>query len=650
MPPPHLPRHLLLPLLLLLLLPTSRPSSPSASWPFILATLARRIEVWESGEKRGENSSIGGFFSSRRRGISQKNKTLNLLSLPSPSTPRPAPPPAGLQWQPPSQTAAAEAAAAAASEAGTPPPPLYRPPVENVLERALALSGAVTESNAGNPAKVGWTRSSRTDAGVHSLSTIVSLRAECVPEAFERTGDPEGLEFARGVNEHLPDDVRVFSAQRVNGGWCARGMCEAREYEYTLPARILLPARRPGKGAEGGEEESDDLEAAVRRLEEVLSLYVGQRPFHNFTVRREYRAEAASGSGGSRRGEKAREGSRRQRLGRRQEGSSSADAPRSSDGGREGEEEDEGAAASSSSPPSLSAPPPSFAPASSPSASASFSFSAGGPCGSRRQASTSTSSPAEGEEQPRLPFFVRPLWLEEPPSGDKVGPAHWRRIDSARIVFPERGAERGGEGRGASGGGDTAAAPAALPLVPGGEPALTVRISGGSFMLRQLRHMIGAAVAVARGSLPSAAVVAAALRVPARLSLPLAPPHTLVLTGARFGAYPAKALATGDVAPWAGDRLELRSGGERAAREFRRARLDAALDALLRHEDWGLWAEQLDRLRWDDAEIAGFVAKAEADARAAEERAREREERRGGGGGGGDEGGEGAEAGEGQPL
>ena len=40
----------------------------------------------------------------------------------------------------------------------------------------------------------------------------------------------------------------------------------------------------PGKGAEGGEEESDDLEAAVRRLEEVLSLYVGQRPFHNFTV------------------------------------------------------------------------------------------------------------------------------------------------------------------------------------------------------------------------------------------------------------------------------------------------------------------------------------------------------------------------------
>lgn len=168
-------------------------------------------------------------------------------------------------------------------------------------------------------------------------------------------------------------------------------------------------------------------------------------------------------------------------------------------------------------------------------------------------------------------------------------------------------------------------------------------------MLRQLRHMIGAAVAVARGSLPSPAVVAAALRVPARLSLPLAPPHTLVLTGARFGAYPAKALAPGDVAPWQGERLELRrsnagdgkgeeeGAGELAARAFRETRLAAALDDLLRHEDWGLWAEQLDRLRWDEAEMAEFVARAEADARAAEERAEERARERREGGGRGNE-------------
>ena len=72
-----------------------------------------------------------------------------------------------------------------------------------------------------------------------------------------------------------------------------------------------------------------------------------------------------------------------------------------------------------------------------------------------------------------------------------------------------------------------------------------------------------------------------------------------------------------------------------------------SLDELLRHEDWDLWAEQLDRLRWDEAEMAGFVARAEADARAAGERARER--RRGGRGGGGGKGGrENGEAGEGE--
>ena len=112
-----------------------------------------------------------------------------------------------------------------------------------------------------------------------------------------------------------------------------------------------------------------------------------------------------------------------------------------------------------------------------------------------------------------------------------------------------------------------------------------------------------------------------------------------MLTGARFGAYPAKALAPGDVAPWQGERLELfgkkkkspegsgsegEGEGERAARAFRETKLNAALDGLLKLEDWDLWTEQLDRLRWDEAEMAEFVARAEADARAAEERALER--------------------------
>lgn len=51
-----------------------------------------------------------------------------------------------------------------------------------------------------------------------------------------------------------------------------------------------------------------------------------------------------------------------------------------------------------------------------------------------------------------------------------------------------------------------------------------VVLFGQSFMLHQIRHMVGAAVAVARGVLPLA-FVEACLRAPSRAALPLAPPH-----------------------------------------------------------------------------------------------------------------------------
>jgi hypothetical protein len=49
--------------------------------------------------------------------------------------------------------------------------------------------------------------------------------------------------------------------------------------------------------------------------------------------------------------------------------------------------------------------------------------------------------------------------------------------------------------------------------------------------------MVGAAVAVAVGRF-SLSFVAASMEVPARCSLPLAPPHTLVLAGSWFMPFP----------------------------------------------------------------------------------------------------------------
>jgi len=44
--------------------------------------------------------------------------------------------------------------------------------IEAELEQALAKAGRVLESNLGAHHKMGWSRSSRTDKGVHSLATV----------------------------------------------------------------------------------------------------------------------------------------------------------------------------------------------------------------------------------------------------------------------------------------------------------------------------------------------------------------------------------------------------------------------------------------------------------------------------------------------
>jgi tRNA pseudouridine38-40 synthase len=75
-------------------------------------------------------------------------------------------------------------------------------------------AGIIAETNYGDLYKIKWSRTSRTDKGVHALSSVFSFRALVDEKLCE--ADPEGISYAAAINEHLPEYVRVFSVQRVS--------------------------------------------------------------------------------------------------------------------------------------------------------------------------------------------------------------------------------------------------------------------------------------------------------------------------------------------------------------------------------------------------------------------------------------------------
>lgn len=74
--------------------------------------------------------------------------------------------------------------------------------VEDVVAFAIMKAGFMRKENFGFPTKVSWTRSSRTDKGVHSVATVVSLKMHCNDESW--LSDPEGLQYAEAINRYHP--------------------------------------------------------------------------------------------------------------------------------------------------------------------------------------------------------------------------------------------------------------------------------------------------------------------------------------------------------------------------------------------------------------------------------------------------------------
>ncbi|KAK8964678.1 putative tRNA pseudouridine synthase [Platanthera guangdongensis] len=108
--------------------------------------------------------------------------------------------------------------------------------IEGELEEALFLAGAVPESDRGNSKRYDWARSARTDKGVSASGQVVSGRFYI---------DPPG--FIDRLNHVLADSIRILGFKRVTSSFNAKKFCDRRRYVYLLPVFALDPNSHPNR-------------------------------------------------------------------------------------------------------------------------------------------------------------------------------------------------------------------------------------------------------------------------------------------------------------------------------------------------------------------------------------------------------------------
>lgn len=134
--------------------------------------------------------------------------------------------------------------------------------VERDLFQALIACGLMEPNAFRNLSKVRWNEASRTDTGVHACAQVVTFFADFLPGMKVK-------KVAKAINDNLPADstICVWNAITVGRVFQAQRFAEYRKYNYLLPFHILG---------------NKDL---VWVRTEVLSRFIGEHNFHNYTKR-----------------------------------------------------------------------------------------------------------------------------------------------------------------------------------------------------------------------------------------------------------------------------------------------------------------------------------------------------------------------------
>ncbi|KAL1305805.1 hypothetical protein AAFC00_003968 [Neodothiora populina] len=102
--------------------------------------------------------------------------------------------------------------------------------IEGDLFTAFVKAGAISKANADDPKKSQLVRCARTDKGVHAAGNMISLKLII-----------EDDNIVEKINEHLTPQIRVWGIERTIGSFSCYQSCDSRWYEYLLPSHCLLP-------------------------------------------------------------------------------------------------------------------------------------------------------------------------------------------------------------------------------------------------------------------------------------------------------------------------------------------------------------------------------------------------------------------------